>query len=232
MKRDLNLYNPALEPARELLTVDRFVGVVLLAAALAAGVVAVDEVRARQTEATVAAALQEQAARQAQVEQLAAALAARRPDPQRQRELESLEGVVASRARTVAALDAGALGDTRGMADYFRALARAHQDGVWLREVRVSGTAPDLVVAGQALEAELIPRYLQRLGSQASLRGRSFASIEVSAPSESPAAAVSAPATIAAAGARTGGPVDFRLATAAAQPPVAPVPAIAPGKQP
>lgn len=231
MKAEINLFNAALEPGRETLPVNLVLWLPLLV--LVAGLLATAamEWRARHAEQELAALGAEVASRDAQVQRMAAEVAARRPDPQLQQELAGVEALLAGRTQVMAALRGGALGDTAGMARYFRALAQAHEDGLWLREVQVSAPHADLVLAGQALDAALLPRYLLRLGRQDAFAGRAFATVEVGSPGRKPAAGATPRRAVQ--------PVDFRIATALPEgqaatgtAPGAPAPGVAPPSPP
>jgi len=105
-----------------------------------------------------------------------------------------LEAVLAERAQALQAMESGAPGKTEGYASVLRALARLSMEGVWLTRVRFSDESGVASIAGRALRAGLIPVYLERLRAEERLRGREFASLEITrqaapaAQGESPAA--------------------------------------------
>jgi hypothetical protein len=91
-----------------------------------------------------------------------------------------LEAVLAERAQALQAMESGAApGRTEGYASVLRALARLSMDGVWLTRVRFSDESGVASIAGRALRAGLIPVYLERLRAEERLRGREFASLEI-----------------------------------------------------
>lgn len=55
------------------------------------------------------------------------------------------------------------LGDIDGFSRYLTSLARMETDGLWLSRIRLSAMGDNTQLEGQALRAELIPMYLQRL---------------------------------------------------------------------
>ena len=87
-------------------------------------------------------------------------------------------------------LASGELGNTRGYAGYFRALAQARVEGVWLTGVDIAGAGNAIGLQGRALHASLLPAYITRLGQQEILKGKTFASLDIGPP---PQAAVAAP---------------------------------------
>ena len=182
MTQQINLYNPALAPKVELLS-GRFVllaaaGVLVLA--LAASVLATfDASRTAEREAAQAARLSQL---QAEVTHAAQEMAARKPDPRLQEEIGNLDGLLAAHREVMALIDGGALGDTRGVSEYFRAFARASIDGLWLTGFTILGGGSSIAIQGRTLDAQLVPQYLGRLRKEEVLRGRSFESLSVSQP--------------------------------------------------
>jgi Tfp pilus assembly protein PilN len=205
MPQQINLYNPALAPK-----VDVFGGAVLLLALacvlglslFAWALVAIDARRIAAKEAEQSARL---AALQADIGRMAKELAARKPDPALQRELSDLEALVGARNQVMATLASGALGDTQGVSEYFRAFARQRAEGVWLTGFSVGAAGRQIVIQGRTTDAQALPEYLGRLRRESALRGRAFESLTVSQP-----------AAPAAADGRTGGQaqfLEFRMAT-------------------
>lgn len=205
ISQQVNLYNPALAPKSEWFT-GRLALLALagvLAAALAAwALAAVQSARLHARDAALAAQL---AQVQGEVTRLAQQAARRRPDAAVERELADLEALLAARNQVLATLDSGALGDTGGVSEYFRAFARQTLDGVWLTGFSISGAGSQIVIQGRTVDAALVPRFLARLREEGSLRGHGFESLTVHRP-------------VAVDGAereRAAGYLEFRLATSA-----------------
>jgi hypothetical protein len=99
--------------------------------------------------------------------------------------------------RVEAVLRGGALGNAAGYAEYFRAFSRQNVNGLWLTGVSIVGAGNDIGVQGRALQPTLIPAYMARLKSERIMRGKSFASLDISRPDAqlAPAVAPVAPAT-------------------------------------
>jgi hypothetical protein len=76
-------------------------------------------------------------------------------------------------------LDAASLGNTQGYAEYFRALARQHVDGLWLTGVSIAGAGVDIGVRGRALDPQRVPGYLNRLTQRTVMRGQAFGSLQI-----------------------------------------------------
>jgi hypothetical protein len=209
VSRYLNLVNPAFRPRRLIVSAGRLA---LAAASVAAGLIAADLWLGRQ-----AADLQAQAkANEAQLagmrERLAAIgrqAASYRPDAELSRRAGEAETLLRIRESAVAALDAGAGGSATGFSEIMRALARQSIDGLWLTGFTIDSGGAELSLAGRALDADLLPAYITRLGGEAVMRGRAFAALKLGEPNPigTDAKASAAPASA--------GYVEFRLASRA-----------------
>nr|WP_154357053.1 hypothetical protein [Duganella aquatilis] len=113
-------------------------------------------------------------------------------------------------------LQGGALGNTAGYAEYFRAFSRQNVSGLWLTGVTISGAGNDIGVQGRAMQATLIPNYIARLTGERVMHGKSFASLDIGRP-EAAQPAQAAPQGPAPAAAATAPFVEFSLQSTAAQ---------------
>lgn len=112
----------------------------------------------------------------------------RKKDPALAQELAAVEAQRQLLQDASHVLESGKLGNTFGYAGYFRALAQARVEGVWLTGVDIAGAGNDFGLQGRALHASLLPAYITRLGQQEILKGKTFASLDISQP-EPPAVA-------------------------------------------
>jgi hypothetical protein len=76
----------------------------------------------------------------------------------------------------------GRLGQAGGFSGYFRALARQDLEGVWLTDIVIGSGGATLSLQGNAMQAELVPQYLQRLAQEPAMKGKSFSTLEIGAP--------------------------------------------------
>jgi hypothetical protein len=166
------------------------VGIVLLAA-LAVGVTARQRVAALEAQAaTVKADL---AAREARKASAGIDFAPRQKSPALERELEQAESERRALLGVSAILDKGEFGNTRGYSAYFRAFARSGVSGLWLTGVRIVGAGSEIGLQGRALQASLLPGYLQGLSREPVLKGTTFGHLEMGQPK--PASGVGAATT-------------------------------------
>ena len=108
-------------------------------------------------------------------------------------------------------LKGGALGNTAGYAEYFRAFSRQNVNGLWLTGLSISGAGNDIGVQGRAMQPTLIPSYIARLTGERVMHGKTFASLDIGRP-EMQVQAAAAPMPVAAA---TAAPASVPVATTA-----------------
>ena len=83
-----------------------------------------------------------------------------------------------------AALSRQELANTAGFSPHFMGLARQRLNGLWLTRVEVTGAGADMALDGIALSEELIPRYLEKLGSESVFAGIEFGHAQLQRVSE------------------------------------------------
>ncbi|MGX9712753.1 MSHA biogenesis protein MshA [Janthinobacterium lividum] len=188
MSQQINLFNPQFELKKHHMsarTASLGLGGLALAL-LAVGVLAQQALSSlEQREAGVKAAL---AQGEAKRDQILRDYPPRKKDPALAQELAAVEAQRQLLQDASNVLESGKLGNTRGYAGYFRALAQARVEGVWLTGVDIAGAGNDFGLQGRALHASLLPAYITRLGQQEVLKGKTFASLDIGQP-EQPAAA-------------------------------------------
>lgn len=115
----------------------------------------------------------------------------RKPDAALEAKLAELASELKARQDVLDALKRGSAGSTGGFSAYFRAFSRQRVEGVWLTGFEIAAGGAALTIAGRALNADLVPGYLQGLNREPPLQGRQFASIVINRPmtAEAPARA-------------------------------------------
>lgn len=175
MRQQVNLYQLSTASA----------GVKLSATTLCAGLsvvivalVAISTFGARQSaklEQQLAVLSQQQQKQQQLVEALAANVGAKAPAQTTNiaTQLTLVQQQLSDRKQALALLRAGVAGQPEGFANRLEALARRHVDGVWLDHVSLAATGI-ANLRGDALDADLVPRYLQELAAERALQGSRF----------------------------------------------------------
>jgi hypothetical protein len=97
-------------------------------------------------------------------------------------ELKSAEARAAAQCELIETLKSGATGNTTGYSEYMRAFARQAVGGLWLTGFSITGDASQISMSGAVLSPELLPVYVQRLSGEQSLRGKTFASLQMRQP--------------------------------------------------
>jgi hypothetical protein len=94
-----------------------------------------------------------------------------------QANIKHLSALLADRSRALQLIRSGAAGSSAGFTARLEALARNHTDGLWLDHLSLSGgseTTGGLLLEGHALDAQLLPVYLQQLANEPNLSGARF----------------------------------------------------------
>jgi Tfp pilus assembly protein PilN len=89
-----------------------------------------------------------------------------------------LESTLQKRASLLAGMTRLA-GERNGFAPYLVALSEQRLQGLWLTGIHVGAGGHSMRLSGMALEAGLIPRYLEQLPSDPRLRGLDFSQVQI-----------------------------------------------------
>jgi hypothetical protein len=178
VSQQINLFNPVFLQQKKIFSA-RTMGAALLV--LFVGVAALQvygkmRLQALQKQADAGAA--QLAQKQARLTSVAAEFVPRQKSAAVEAELAEAEGQLAALRDVSGVLARGELGNTQGYAEYFRALARQHVDGLWLTGVHIAGV--DIAVRGRALDPQRVPGYLNRLTTEPVMRGKAFGSLSIS----------------------------------------------------
>ena len=189
MPQQINLYNPAFEAQRSLLSFKGAVTGWIVVAASVAAIAGYQAIRLRSIEQQEAELARQVAAAQADTQRLGKAMALRSRDSRITEEVARLEAEVRGRQEVMDVLGAGGLGDTRGFSDHLTAFARQSFDGVWLTGLSIAAAGRDVSVEGRALQAAYVPGYLKRLNDESAMQGHPFSELVIQEPASDPAAA-------------------------------------------
>jgi cell division protein FtsL len=109
-----------------------------------------------------------------------------------QDEVQHLEKQTAEQNETIETLKSGAVGNTTGYSEYMRAFSRQVVQGLWLMGFKVTGDAAQISLSGGVVNPELLPAYIQRLGRERIMQGKTFSTLKMQqskpAENQSPAA--------------------------------------------
>jgi len=180
VSQQINLYNPVFLQQKKIFS-SRTMGAALLVLAVGIGALTLYanvRVQALQKQADAGAA--QVAQKEARLASVKTEFAPRVKSAEVEAELAEVERQLASLREVSGVLARGELGNTQGYAEYFRAFARRHVDGLWLTGISILGAGTDIAVRGRALDPQSVPGYLNRLTVEPIMRGKGFGSLQIS----------------------------------------------------
>ncbi len=184
MSQQINLYNPALRPRRELFSSVNVavatavtLGFVVVVGTLASNVLSRQRNEARAADAALKLT-------QDRLTALSQALAATKPNQALKAELDGATGLARTRDEVLEALrrGVGINGAAGSYSEVLLGLARQSLSGVWLTGISADPVGGSLELRGRTLEAPLVADYVRRLNVERSLTGRSFTALSMDHP--------------------------------------------------
>ncbi len=107
-----------------------------------------------------------------------ASVAAQFPAPARDEQLvaqvEASRRELEAKRRLVDVLAKPDWGNTRGFSEQLEAFARRRPQQLWIRELRIAQGGREVGLVGSTFAPEQLPRFIQSLGDESSLRGIAF----------------------------------------------------------
>ena len=179
MSQQINLFNPQLLRQKKyfsVLTMLQALGLIMLGSVLFYGY-ALYQVQ-------LLSGQSEETARRYAIEQGRLARYAAEFSPQQAQqllddELRKLEAQAVAQRELIDILKSGAIGNTKGYSEYMRAFARQTMNGLWLTGFNITGDAVQMSLSGGALNPELVPGYIKRLGQEKAMHGKEFAALQM-----------------------------------------------------
>lgn len=196
MSQQINLFNPAFEKRKQALSALGLLQGLGLVLAASAAVVWFGARQVAALERTAADAKVVLDAREAKRADVFARFAVPGKDPLIAGALGQAEADRSALLEAEQILQGGALGNTHGYADYFRAFARARVNGLWLTGASIAGAGKEIEIGlqGRVVQADLLPQYISALSRESALQGKSFARLDMATAQLPAQAAVSVPA--------------------------------------
>ena len=196
MSQQINLFNPAFEKRKQALSALGLLQGLGLVLAASAAVVWFGARQVAALERTAADAKVVLDAREAKRADVFARFPVPGKDPLIAGALGQAEADRSALLEAEQILQGGALGNTHGYADYFRAFARARVNGLWLTGASIAGAGKEIEIGlqGRVVQADLLPQYISALSRESALQGKSFARLDMATAQLPAQTAVSAPA--------------------------------------
>jgi hypothetical protein len=126
----------------------------------------------------------------------------RSPQPSKdiQGKIAGAEATIKNHRQVLAFLRGKTASETHGFSAYMQAFARQSISGLWLTGFTVDGASGDMTLSGRALQPDLVPQYIGRLGLEPALKGKAFAALRMELPklvAAAPNMAVGSPVAVA-----------------------------------
>jgi len=182
MSQQINLFNPIFMKRRKyfsLLAILQALGMIVVGSLFFYGyaVYQVGQLKKQSEEST----------RRYNAEQVRLARYATEFSPQQahqalQDEVRRLEKQHAEQAELIETIKSGAVGNTSGYSEYLRAFARQVVQGLWLTGFKITGDAAQISLSGGVVNPELLPAYIQRLGKEGVMQGKTFSTLQMQQP--------------------------------------------------
>ena len=179
MSQQINLFNPIFLKQRKyfsLLTIFQALGLIVLGSLFFYGyaLYQVGQLKQQSEEST-----KRFNAEQARLTRYTAEFSPQQANQTLQTEVWRLEKELAEQTRMVDTLKSGSVGNTTGYSQYMRAFSRQVVQGLWLTGFKVTGDAAQISLSGGVLDPELLPIYIQRLGRERAMQGKSFSTLQM-----------------------------------------------------
>jgi Flp pilus assembly protein TadB len=97
-------------------------------------------------------------------------------------ELKQVEAQAKSQDAVLTTLKSGVIGNTEGYSEYMRAFARQSVNGLWLTAFDITGDGAQMSLSGAVVNPQLVPSYIQRLGKEKIMRGKTFSTLQMQQP--------------------------------------------------
>lgn len=191
MSQQINLLNPLLKKQRDFLSLRNMLqalGFIFIGSLLFYGyALYVANQLTKQYEENV----QRYNAEQANLARFAKDFSPQRSSEVLQAEVSSLEKELEAKNELGDALKLSAGGSTTGFSEYMRAFSRRAVQGLWLTGFTITGDGLEISLSGRSLAPELLPTYIQRLGDEQIMQGKTFSTLEIKAGAGGGASAIS-----------------------------------------
>lgn len=179
MSQQINLFNPLfLQKKRIFPAAAMAAGLGVLAVGLLGlGVAAKVRTATLRAEADHGAAQLEQA--QKRLATVNAEFAPREKDENVTAQLDQAQAELLALKEVSNTVKGGELGNVQGYAEYFRALARQSEDGLWLTGVSIANAGLEIGVRGRAMDPAMVPGFLGRLRNERVMQGKPVGNLQI-----------------------------------------------------
>lgn len=179
MSQQINLFNPIFLKQKKYfsaLTMAQALGLILVGILL---LFAYSSYQSRSLNQEAVTSSTQLATAQKQLAKMNAEYGARKKNQSLEDEVKKAQQEQAALQEALVRLQNDEFGNRKGYSAYLRAFSRQIIDGVWLTGFSIEGGGNAIGIQGCALQAELIPAYINRLKQETVIQGKSFATLEM-----------------------------------------------------
>jgi hypothetical protein len=186
MSQQINLFNPVFLKQKKYFSVVTMLQALLLIALGSAAFYGFAAYQIKQLARQSEEANKRYVAEQARLDNYKAQFSPQKSRQLLEKELRAAEAKVFAQQDVINMLKSGAIGNTNGYSGYMRAFARQVVNGLWLTGFSITGDAAQLSMSGAVLpdSPSLVPAYVQRLGREEVMHGKSFAALKIQRPAK------------------------------------------------
>ncbi|ERS88638.1 fimbrial assembly protein [Marinobacter sp. EVN1] len=182
MQQQVNLYTAELRPNKQKLNATSALMALALVIVVVAGLAGLVRYQNQQLEAQALAVERQNNQLEQVVARLQDEVLARQPDPDLEAALARVTETISRRQRLLGRIETLAISGHSGFSGRLSALARQVPDNLWLTGIRLESFPATLTLKGQTRSADLVPRYLERLGEEPAFIGETFSDFRISRP--------------------------------------------------
>lgn len=184
MSQQINLFNPVFLKQKKYFSVVTMLQALLMIAVGSAVFYGYADYQTKQLAKQSEEAGKRYASEQAMLDNYRAQFSPAQTRQLLENELKATEAKVFAQQDIIDMLKSGAIGNTAGYSGYMRAFARQAINGLWLTGFNITGDAAQLSLSGAVMSdsPNLVPAYIQKLGNEAVMHGKSFAALQMQQP--------------------------------------------------
>jgi len=184
MMQQVNLYQPAVRKRWKLFSIQMTLSaalamLVVLLAVYYSGYQSQQKIRVN----LQSAKLQEEGQLK-RIEQLQTKLYPKSESQHLTQKLDLLKSERRQKTRVLSRLQDQAISNAVGFSSYLDALAQQRMPELWLTRIRIQEGGEQMFLDGSALQANLVPEYLQRLATEKAFGGRVFQAFTLARPAD------------------------------------------------
>lgn len=179
MQQSVNLYLPEFRKKKHWLDAVRMLQLVGATVAVLVLATGWDYWQLSQSRADLVVREQQRQAAVAATAALRAEFGDQSADLTLQERIERMEQDLRAKETLLQFLEGSDLGNAEGFSEYLADLSRFHLQGLSLQSIQLADGGRSVVLGGQVLQTELVPRYLQSLSQGASFSGKNFETLNI-----------------------------------------------------